>query len=161
MAKSSTTISENSNVINVKVERFSNHYLNPPFFLNIPSSPSHDGNYELQWSIIEGANNYLLQEDNNHKFLSPKKIYFGDKNSLKITNKNDGIYYYRIKAIDSEYESKWSEIINITVKLKNGEKNENTNFIPAFEGNIIVLLIVITFFIKIQFKKRKLKKLDY
>lgn len=72
------------------------------------SSPDVDGNYTIAWSKIEDAKNYTLEESIYSNFNLSTIIYAGSNTSFNLSDKPDGIYYYRIKAINEGGESSWN-----------------------------------------------------
>jgi formylglycine-generating enzyme required for sulfatase activity len=89
-----------------------------------PSSPTitlastdTDGSYEVSWSSVSNADSYALEEDDNPSFSSPTEIYNGTATSKSISSKNEGTYYYRVKATNEDGASPWSNIKSIVVDI--------------------------------------------
>ena len=74
-----------------------------------------DGKYTLLWNETRNTIGYILEEDVDSAFNSPSTVSQGSELFLNIENKSNGIYYYRIKAYNEKFHSKWSEIVNIIV----------------------------------------------
>lgn len=55
--------------------------------------------YELEWTLIEGAEGYILQESENPLFDSPAVLYEGSQTSYLVENRDRGTYYYRVRAL--------------------------------------------------------------
>ena len=76
-----------------------------------------DGDYSLSWSSVPGATEYTLEEDENGIFPNPVVVYTGSELSVDITGKEDGTYYYRVKASNASGDSPWSSVEPIQVDL--------------------------------------------
>jgi parallel beta-helix repeat protein len=74
-----------------------------------------DGSYHVSWLASRGTINYKLEEDENLGFNSPTEIYYDSELSHGIISRPNGTYYYRLKAYSENYESGWSNIVDITV----------------------------------------------
>jgi len=83
--------------------------------LNTIDNEDGNGSYTVIWNSSEGATTYILQEDDNAKFLSPTDIYEGSGTSMEITGMDIGTYYYRVKTINSYASSGWSNIVSVAV----------------------------------------------
>ena len=83
--------------------------LKPQDYLSI------DGNYELSWNTTSNITKYILQEANTTSFDEPSIVYSGLEKSFQFTEKDNGTYYYRVKAFRQGYVCDWSNIVNITV----------------------------------------------
>jgi hypothetical protein len=82
-----------------------------------PGSTDDDGSYTVSWSTSTGATSYTLEEDDNSGFSSPTVVYSGSGTSNLISGKDDGTFYYRVKAFNSYGESDWSNIVDIIVDI--------------------------------------------
>jgi parallel beta-helix repeat protein len=76
---------------------------------------SYDGNYTISWNKIPNIAGYILEEDISIMFDSPTEIFKDNATNLKIKGKENGTYYYRLKAYHERLESDWSNIVNIVV----------------------------------------------
>ncbi len=60
-----------------------------------------------------------LEEDDNPEFTTPSTVYYGYNNHFNITNKSDGIYYYRVNASHHvEGSSSWNNTVSMKVVHK-------------------------------------------
>jgi parallel beta-helix repeat protein len=83
--------------------------------LDDPGDFDTDGNFTLTWNDNRGTVRFQLEEDDNKSFDSPIAVYQGIDLYFQLKNKQNGTYYYRLKAFSSQYESVWSDTVNITV----------------------------------------------
>jgi len=76
-----------------------------------------DGNYTVSWSTVERASSYILEEDSDAGFSSPRVAYSGSDTSDSISGKGVGTYYYRVQASGGLGSSNWSstESVDVTV----------------------------------------------
>jgi parallel beta-helix repeat protein len=74
-----------------------------------------DGNYSISWNPTWRTTGYKLQEDNSNLFDMAVTIYEGNQTIFDIIRKNNGTYFYRIKAYNDKDEGIWSNVVNITV----------------------------------------------
>jgi parallel beta-helix repeat protein len=101
-----------------------------------PSEFDADGEYSITWLANRGTSHFLLEEDDNYKFISPEAIYEDSSLSFNIKARQNGTYYYRIRAYSEQYESPWSNIVNITVDWPpNTPQNLTISVCP--EGNTL------------------------
>jgi len=95
-----------------------------------PGLLSESGNYTIDWSDVSEATSYTLQEDVNTLFSNPVEHTVASS-SKYITGKNNGLYYYRVKANNNSGSSDWSkEVVDIEVKI-NSPPNVPSNPSPA------------------------------
>lgn len=80
-----------------------------------PVGICNNGNYSLIWTSVVKAQSYIIEEDEDIAFDSPSQIYNGSNLSLDFINKSEGIYFYRLKAMNGPYESIWSNIVEVIV----------------------------------------------
>jgi hypothetical protein len=78
-----------------------------PMELVVPVG-SRNGYYNVTWSGIPGATNYVLEEDVSDSFDSPVQIYSGSQAKSYIANPTEGTYYYRVRAENSLGLSPWT-----------------------------------------------------
>ncbi len=83
--------------------------------LNDPGAFDSDGNYSITWPQNRGTDKCILEEDEDGFFSSPTIIYQGMNLSFSVRARENGTYYYRLKAFSEFYESPWSNIVSITV----------------------------------------------
>lgn len=76
-----------------------------------------DGDYEISWESSERAIKYILQEDRDSSFISPRTVYTGSETKKHIYGKSGGVYYYRVRACNNVGESEWSPIRKMTVVI--------------------------------------------
>ena len=72
------------------------------------SNPDLDGNYSVSWSNVS-ANAYWLQERQNGGSWFPV-TQDGNGFNHNVTDQADGTWCYRVKAVNSDGESEWSEV---------------------------------------------------
>ncbi len=80
-----------------------------------PGDFDSDGCYLISWFPIRGTSNYILEEDINPDFESPKIVYTGPEIRCQVYNRPNGTYYYRIKVLSKKFESPWSNTVAIEV----------------------------------------------
>ncbi len=100
--------------------------------------------YTLFWNKTRGALGYVLEEAGNEKFKSSTIIYKGSENLINITDKNEGRYFYRVKAYNTEFESNWSNYIDIEVITRPNlppKINQSIKSIKIFEDSIVIVSI--------------------
>ena len=85
-----------------------------------------DGDYEISWVSSRRASSYILQEDSNPSFTSPRTIFRGDGIKATISAKNNGDYYYRVRACNDAGDSEWSPLRKITVIISTAPTPEST-----------------------------------
>ena len=84
-----------------------------------PSNNSENIDFEnivLQWNDVENASEYLYQYSVNIDFSTTNEGTVSNSELLIDLLNSNTLYYWRIKAIDNEYFSNWSEIWNFTTK---------------------------------------------
>ena len=70
-----------------------------PPYLQKPVDPNFDGTYLVDWSDVECAANFQLQESSNPQFFPAANFYLSGNTSQKeFTKTAEGIYYYRVKV---------------------------------------------------------------
>jgi hypothetical protein len=87
-----------------------------PLLNQLPSA-SNNGTLKISWSLVTNSGYYVLEESSYSDFSFANIIYTGTKNFTWVTNMNDGIYYYRVKAVNLGGSSNWSIAQQITVLL--------------------------------------------
>jgi len=90
---------------------------------------SNTGEYLLVWSSVSKAQFYTLEEDYNDTFLSSQIIYSGLDTTFQVTEREDSIYYYRVRAENDIDASSWSNVIAFQVQ-KVSELLINTDSLP-------------------------------
>jgi parallel beta-helix repeat protein len=97
--------------------------MNPINFTIPPKSPilidpgelDSDGNYTISWSDSPRATGYILEESTTPGFESVHIVYNGSKHQIGFQRKDNGTYYYRVRAYNQHGVSKWSNIVDITI----------------------------------------------
>jgi hypothetical protein len=67
-----------------------------------------NGSYTVDWTDVNGATGYVLQEDDNPAFSSPATVYSGPNSSYGVANASPGWHYYRVRATGPAGDSDWS-----------------------------------------------------
>ncbi len=97
------TVSEPSNVVSTTVK------IGTPVLLDI-ENPDTEPDYLVEWSDVNGATDYGLEEDDNSGFSSPTTRYLGPQTQYQVKDQPDGHWYYRVRAYGpGGRESDWSE----------------------------------------------------
>ncbi len=108
-------------------------------FLVDPGTINRNGNFVVSWITYQTVDGFILQEDDNIGFTSPKVIYYGTDGSafqFAISGHVEGMFCYRIKSYYDIYQSGWSNIVNITINYGPGVP-ENLEVLPWPEGNTL------------------------
>ncbi len=80
-----------------------------------PGEVDDDGCYYVEWYPSRGSISYILEEDTDPEFKFSKKIYYGSDTTFYVSNKSNGTYYYRLKSIGWQFDSPWSNIVDISI----------------------------------------------
>jgi parallel beta-helix repeat protein len=108
-----------------------------PILLN-PSEFDRDGNFTISWLANRGTIGFILEEDTNFNFNSPTVVYEGSNLTFQAKNRQNGTYYFRLRAYSAHNESLWSNVVNITVDLvPHIPRNLTVSIYPA--GNALNL----------------------
>jgi hypothetical protein len=79
------------------------------------------GNFTLIWtnndSIVskEETLQFVLEESANKDFRLSAPVYIGEKNEFKISNRTQGEFYFRVKAVIGKVSSNWSNGLKIII----------------------------------------------
>ena len=112
-------------------------YPNAPILID-PGYADPDGDYSITWNKTCGAARYILEEDERDTFESSTVIFDGLDLSFKVNDKKEGSYYYRVRACNENYESEWSNTVDILVNsLPNTPQNLKVSVYP--DGNALNL----------------------
>ncbi len=84
-------------------------------FLYEPGHIDNDGNFTIDWENNPRVIGFILEEDESESFESPTEVFSGFGGYYEISNKPEGIYYYRLKLYNQYSYSDWSNTVNITV----------------------------------------------
>jgi basic membrane protein A and related proteins len=80
-------------------------------------NPDGDGSYTVNWSSVDAATNYTLQEGAGVSFSSPITAFSGLGTSTALQDKPIGTYSYRVRAENEIGVSPWSETQTVTVTV--------------------------------------------
>ncbi len=83
--------------------------------LNAIDNDDGDGEYTVSWIAATLAQIYILQEDDNVAFSSPDTGYTGPALFLNVRGKEEGTYYYRVRASNTAGDSDWSTVQSVRV----------------------------------------------
>lgn len=72
--------------------------------------------YSITWAVVDSAQSYILQESTNNSFTNALEVT-SDSTSYKTSHtiESPTIYYYRIKALNGEYMSGWSNTVEVII----------------------------------------------
>ena len=76
-----------------------------------------DGTYLVDWSTVEGATAYTLEEDSSASFPSPIIRYQGAATQYAIVGQAAGTWHYRVRASGAGGDSPWSNTQQAVVNL--------------------------------------------
>jgi len=79
------------------------------------ASVDNDGSFQVEWTGIPGADEYVLEEDDNSNFDSPTVVYSGPDNTVTLSGRSDGTYHYRVQSSNAKGSSGWSVVGSIDV----------------------------------------------
>ncbi len=74
-----------------------------------------DGTYTLYWNETRNTLGFILEEAANELFEPLYETFITSGVSYNIISNPNGIYHYRVKAYNNDFESAWSNYVNITV----------------------------------------------
>ncbi|MEJ5311036.1 MAG: S8 family peptidase [Anaerolineae bacterium] len=88
---------------------------NPPVLAAIDNLDG-DHTYTVTWSAVAGAVSYQLEESGSASFSAPTTRYSGSNTQTQITGQNVGVWYYRVRMINTYgTASAWSNVQSVTV----------------------------------------------
>jgi hypothetical protein len=104
-----------------------------PFLLEI-SSPDDDGDFLISWTDISNADSYKLyrSSENFTDITTMNPIYLGSASNFNEYNLEDGIYYYRVVAVNSAGDSNPSNLQSVSVEILSGTDPTNNNFLQKY-----------------------------
>jgi PKD repeat protein len=102
-----------------------------------------DGDYIVEWSSIERADSYNLEESTKSNFSDAEVSYQGSESSYIIKDKSSGIYYYRVSVCDSCDCSDWSTVVQVIVHPRLAHLTYNFDFKNNGPGEITQLDVYI------------------
>jgi hypothetical protein len=80
---------------------------NPPTPLTVPGT-STTGTYQVDWGSAGSGVSYELQEDTSSAFTAAATVYTGASVLYMVTGKNNGTYFYRVRASNGAGPSGWT-----------------------------------------------------
>jgi hypothetical protein len=80
-------------------------------------NPLGDGTYLVDWSDVEGATGYRLEEDDNPDFTSIVVRHEGSASEYQVSAQETGEWYYRVLASSAGGDSPWSNTVSTNVVL--------------------------------------------
>ena len=72
------------------------------------------GYYQLSWQGDINSD-YLLEESTDPSFSQSTILYEGPDTATLVSGRSDGTYYYRIRFIQDDTESGWSNVTRVEV----------------------------------------------
>jgi len=74
------------------------------------------GFYQLSWQAGEAPVAFELQEATRPDFADAREFYRGPDLATVFSGQPNGDYYYRIRAIDGDTVSPWSDTVHVVVQ---------------------------------------------
>lgn len=74
------------------------------------------GFYRLTWDAGLESAAYELQEAKRADFADARSLYRGPDLATVLSGKSNGDYYYRVRVVDAERSSAWSEPVHVEVR---------------------------------------------
>lgn len=82
-------------------------------YINDVANADCDGDYQVTWrepsSAQPGTTIYVLQEATRADMVGRREVYRGSGHSAPLQGRSPGTYYYRLKYINPDCESAWSD----------------------------------------------------
>jgi parallel beta-helix repeat protein len=110
-------------------------YPGTPMLLD-PGNYDQDGEFTINWTEPRNTIDYILEESTDALFSSSVVIYNGTDAHFNVTTSGEGIYYYRVRANNSERTGDWSNAESIEVNFP-PELPENFSISALPEGNAL------------------------
>lgn len=90
--------------------------IKPPVFEAIKDT-IREGYVKISWKVPKDTSgNFIIQQSNDPTFKGEiKTVYEGSDMATFVSGLPDGVYFYRVKHIIHEKESKWSETLEVRV----------------------------------------------
>jgi thermitase len=79
-------------------------------------NPDGDGDYVVNWTDVECAMSYTLEEDDSASFSTPTVRYSGAASQVTISGQGGGTWYYRVRGANLGGNGPWSDTQSVTVK---------------------------------------------
>jgi thermitase len=84
--------------------------------LSLIVNPDGAGDYVVNWTNVECATSYTLEEDDNASFSTPTQRYAGATSQFTVSGQGGGTWYYRARAANLGGNGPWSNTQSVTVK---------------------------------------------
>ncbi len=85
-----------------------------PNLLDIANNDG-DSAYTINWTAVNGADSYILEESASAYFVDPEIVYSGNATSLAVSGQSGGTWHYRVRAQGAPGLSPWSSSRSVTV----------------------------------------------
>ena len=85
--------------------------------------------FTVSWDRAERADSYILERAENDSFINAEIVSSGASTSFKQKKLSAGIYYYRVKAVNSCGESDWLEASGSIEHMPPKKCNRSTVFL--------------------------------
>jgi thermitase len=72
------------------------------------SNPDGDGNYQVNWSSVDGATSYTLEESADPWFSVPTVVYADTATQFSVSDQPKGTWFYRVRASGPAGRGPWS-----------------------------------------------------
>ncbi len=96
-----------------------------------------DLNVSLSWTDIKGVKTYELQFSEEEEMQSFKQVDSIKINENELTDlKKDQNYYWRVRGVNDQTTTDWSEICNFQTKTYKSVKIENNDYIQINGNNL-------------------------
>jgi len=96
-----------------------------------------DLNVSLSWTDIKGVKTYELQFSEEEEMQSFKQVDSIKTNENELTDlKKDQNYYWRVRGVNDQTTTDWSEICNFQTKTYKSVKIENNDYIQINGNNL-------------------------
>ncbi|GAB4225816.1 MAG: hypothetical protein Tsb0021_01170 [Chlamydiales bacterium] len=89
--------------------------ITPPLLFSIQNSEG-NASYSIEWSPVEGAQGYVLEESQTSDFAFFSTLFSGNLLSFNVENRTPGIYFYRVKSFNGNEDSDYSNIVSTVVE---------------------------------------------
>ncbi|MBN1893766.1 putative Ig domain-containing protein, partial [bacterium] len=102
-----------------------------PQFVDLqPVNINYSGSYMLHWNSVPRAETYTLHEDEDSTFTAPSVLYTGPDTLCEVSDKQDGLYHYRVRAGNAIGTSPWSASAAFQV-IRTSVLNVTTTSLPG------------------------------
>ncbi len=76
-----------------------------------------DGNYQVSWTAVDNATGYILEESTDSSFTTAQTVYNGVDTNKNFIAKQNGTFFYRVKAYNSSETGSASNVQAVTVMV--------------------------------------------